>query len=312
MVKDLARAGGDDSGASGPAGGRSGVRFLHSEAAPSAQRLRLGLLLRGLRRRADLMQKDVARRLKWSESKISRIETGTFNPKAVDLEQLAALYAASCEESERLRESAAHANEPAWWQPWKGVSHPYLEAMVSCEDLAVRVRSYEPQILNGLLQAPAYARELISRGRGDQDLHEQLWQFRAERQRRFTQDAGKSFFGVVDEASLLRPVGTAAIMLEQFEHLLRLMDHGRFHLRLAEQSNPRVHTEIGPTTIFDFDEPMMPSVAYAELFDGSVAYQDTDMVDRRMQKFDALQVASLNPAATRRRLHDLLRTYPRS
>ncbi|MFH8796950.1 helix-turn-helix domain-containing protein [Streptomyces sp. NPDC017941] len=310
MVKNLADASGDDHGSEGAAAGRGSVRFLHSEAAPSAQRLRLGLHLRELRLRAGLKQGEVARRLRVSESKVSRIETGTFKAKPAVLEALFDAYVVhDAAERARLREIAGEVNEAAWWQPWKGVSQPYLQALVSCEDLAVRVKSYEPQCLHGLLQTSAYGQALIRRGRGGPETHEELWKFRAERQRRFTEDTGKSFIGVVDESALRRTVESSAVMREQIEHLLELMDDARFQLRLAEQFNPRVHSEIGPLTIFDFAEPIMPSVACAELFDGSVVYQDAEMVDRRIVKFDALRVASLAPDATRRKLQQLRTLY---
>ncbi|WP_234381634.1 helix-turn-helix domain-containing protein [Streptomyces sp. NRRL S-1521] len=310
MVKHLAEAGGEESRGESAAGGRGGVRFLHSEAAPSAQRRLLGLALLDLRLKAGLKQEEVARRLNASESKISRIETGTFKAKSADLERLFTAYAVSDPaERERLRTLAAVANEPAWWQSYTGVTQRYLQAMVSYEELAERVKSYEPLVLHGQLQTAAYGRALISRARGDAQSHEELWQFRAERQRRFAAAANKSFIGVVDEGALRRPVGSSAIMLEQIEHLLCLMDSGRYQLRLAEQANPHVHAEVGPTTIFDFAERIMPSVVYSELFEGGVIIQDEDMVDRRVREFDALQYASLAPAATRRKLQQLRSLY---
>src|SRR4051812_1553684 len=93
VVEDLAAAGGDENSTESIAGGRSGVRFLHSEAAPSAQRRLLGLALQDARRRAGLKQREVARRLGASMSKISRIETGTFKARPGELERLFAAYA---------------------------------------------------------------------------------------------------------------------------------------------------------------------------------------------------------------------------
>ncbi|MFE0680629.1 helix-turn-helix domain-containing protein [Streptomyces sp. NPDC058961] len=313
MGKQLAGAG-DHRGSTEQPGGRRGVvRFLHNEAAPAASRMVLGNALRHLREDCNLLQQDVATRLGRSTSKISRIETGTFNSKDGELEEFFAIYDVSDPASQyELRELASVANQPAWWQRWSPVAQRYLQAVVSFEDMAQRIRSYEALYLHGLLLAPAYGQAVIKRGRGGPHVHDDLWELRKERQARFNAAENKSLVCVVDEATLLRPVGSSpTTMRQQIEHLLELMDDPRYQLRLAELGNYRVNVELGSTTVFDFAQQILPTIAYAEAFDGGLIIQDEMMVDRRVKEFDALRAASLAPPATRRKLHDLLRTHYR-
>jgi hypothetical protein len=60
--------------------------------APSVRERRLARELRLLREAAELHGKDVAERMGWSPSKVSRIETGRTGISSADLERLVELY----------------------------------------------------------------------------------------------------------------------------------------------------------------------------------------------------------------------------
>jgi hypothetical protein len=116
---------------------------------------------------------------------------------------------------------------------------------------------------------------------------------------------------IIDEVTLLRPVGSPDVMRGQLEHLLTLSDNPRYQFRVAELSRYDLPVDLGPTTIYDF-AGMLPTIAYAEGFDGGLIIQDEQAVDRRTKAFDALLVASLAPRQTVRRISDLLaRQYRR-
>jgi transcriptional regulator with XRE-family HTH domain len=87
------------------------------------------------------------------------------------------------------------------------------------EDKAVSLRVWSPGIVHGLLQSQDYARALLATypGVSDETVAARLAS-RMERQRRlFARDALVWF--IVDELSLYRQVGTAAVMAEQMRHL---------------------------------------------------------------------------------------------
>ncbi|GGY61489.1 helix-turn-helix domain-containing protein [Streptomyces xanthochromogenes] len=310
MVKELAGVGGLDDGAEPSAGRRGVVRFLHEEAAPAAARMVLGNALRHFRADAKLKQETVAALLGGSTSKISRIETGVFRLKPADLETLLRVLQVTNPADRRvLRELASFANERAWWQPWSPVAQPYLLAVVSYEDLARRIRSFEALYLHGLLQTAEYGQALIRRGRGGPLEHERLLELREERQKRFAAVPENRLVCVIAEGALRNPVGSGLVMRRQIEHLLDLMSDPRYQLRIAAQGDPRVHLEIGTTTVFDFSEKILPTLVYAESFEGGLIIDDEMMVDRRVKAFDALRAVSLAPPATRRKLQDLRSLY---
>ncbi|WP_249954411.1 helix-turn-helix transcriptional regulator [Streptomyces sp. 35G-GA-8] len=283
------------------------VRFLKNEAAPSAPRMVLGKELRRRREAVGLQQQEVSRRLNWSLSKTSRIECGQVKVKEQDLPALFSLYGMNDPgEQQPLRELAQIANRPMWWKPWSGIASQYLQAVLSFEDMAQCIKSYEPLYLHGLLQTPEYARALIERGRGTRSHHASLALLRKERQAKFSESPGKELICVIDEATLRRPVGNVEIMRGQVEHLIDLGEGGRFHLRLAELSRANLPVELGATTIFEFAETLLPTIAYSESFDGGLVIQDEESVDRRVRAFDLLRARSLTPGKTTQKLRDLL------
>ncbi|MFG2816947.1 helix-turn-helix domain-containing protein [Streptomyces sp. NPDC048410] len=291
------------------AGRRATVRYLQNEAVPRAVRKVLGNALRLSRESARLSLGESAGRLGVSSSKLSRIESGTNSPKERDLPRFFETYGITTpQEQENLRELAAAAHRPNWWQPWSAVTPKYLQAVVSFEDMACRVRSFEPTYLHGLLQTPEYARALIERGRGPANTYDELVRFRTARQEQFTA-ADKKLFCIVDETTLARPVGSSAIMRGQLQHLIDLTSHSRIQLRLAPLYDFDVHVELGPTTIFDFAGRLLPTIVFTEAYDGGLVIEDEEMVDRRVKAFDELAARSLDSHAMRRRLQHLMTRY---
>ncbi|MET8694211.1 helix-turn-helix domain-containing protein [Streptomyces bauhiniae] len=308
MVKQLPVAEEPDDGSGPRAGRRQGVRYLHNEAAPRAARMVLGNALRLCREAVGLSSGEAATLLGGSPSKVSRIESGTTSPRERDLLRFFAMYRiANPEEQENLRELAAAAHRPAWWHPYAGVTQKYLQAVVSFEDMASRIRSFEPLYLHGLLQTPEYARAMIARALGSPSRHEELARFRTERYERFLAATDKQLLCIVHEGSLTHPVGSAAVMQSQLEHLINLTFHPRIQLRFSQQYDYRVHVELGSATIFDF-AGRLPTISFAEGYDGGLVIEDEQMVDRRVKAFDALAANSLEPHAMRRRLKDMLTT----
>ncbi|MFF0386452.1 helix-turn-helix domain-containing protein [Streptomyces sp. NPDC004286] len=309
MAEQLPIAAEPDDGSGQKTGRRGAVRYLQDETAPRAARMVLGIALRRCRETVGLSVGEAAERLGGSPSKVSRIESGTFSPKQQDLLKFFALYKITdTREQTQLRALASEAHQSPWWQPWSTVTPKYLQAVVSFEDMAVRVRSYEPIYLHGLLQTPEYTRALVERGRGPASLHDELVQFRTVRRQRFEAAPDKNLHCIVDESALMRPVGSAKIMREQLEHLAALTFHPRIQLRLAPLYDYEASVELGPTTIFDFGR-RLPTMAYAEGYDGGLFIEDERGVDRREKAFDLLAARSLAPHAMRRRLQTMVNRF---
>ncbi|WP_328349357.1 helix-turn-helix domain-containing protein [Streptomyces sp. NBC_00445] len=284
------------------------VRYIRDEIVPSAQRMVLGNALSARRTAIGLKQEEVARLLGASKSKVSRIETGQHQFKEQDLVRFFVIYQVTDPlQQDQLRELAEEANQQPWWQAWSGVASKHLQAVVSFEDMAQRIRVYEPLQLPGLLQTEGYARAVIAGGSADVHHRQALVDLRMERQQRFrSAGADKKLICVIDEGSLRRRYGTPQVMHQQLEHLIDLASSPRYLIRIAEQDRYDLPVHIGSTTIWEFSARILPEIAYAEVYDGGLIFQDEEQVDKRKKAFDRLRGASLSPQRSIQRLKDLL------
>jgi transcriptional regulator with XRE-family HTH domain len=293
-----------------PQRGRRGVREL-SGRAPTARRMIFGRLLRQLRIEAGLNERDTARLMKQSSSKISRLEGGFHDFKEPDVERLLDITGvADQEERERLLVMARQANEPGWWDQWSDVSTKSLQTHVSLEDIAQRIRSYEMQQIVGLLQIPDYAKALVQANSDRRKPQiDRIVELREMRQRKFLDESKAHLLCIIDEVTLVRGYGTEQTMRRQIDHLISLADHPRVNFRLVELSRHNLPVQVGTTTVFDFEDGQLPDIVYLESANGGRFLQEPEQVDEHAKAFDRLLVTSMNQLACVRRMQHYSRKY---
>ncbi|WP_066948718.1 helix-turn-helix domain-containing protein [Streptomyces lushanensis] len=269
----------------------------------------LGGHLRRYRKGRGISLKDAGRHIGASESKISRLETGQHEFKAGDIGRLLDVYGVVPAQQRYLMGLLEHANKRPWWQDWSDVATKQLQAFVSFEEMAQRIRTYEPTQLPGLLQTEEYARAVIEAGEEVSSPHEveRLVGLRLQRRKRFEDEptTGKRLIAVIDEVTLMRPFGNKGVMQRQLDHLITLTEHPRHTMRIAELRRPNLPVMLGMTVIFDFENRLLPDIVYTEQFDGAFILQEEKQVDGRIKAFDRLQNASLSHQRSAQRLRDL-------
>lgn len=178
--------------------------------------LTLGKELRVARERHGMTQQELARRLHFSDSQISAVETGKRTPhealvmRADDLLNTGGLLT-------RLLE-AAHESagpEPAQFpvRPWHSI-----------EETATAVRSYQPLVIDPLLQTADYATALAyaTSGMADTDAIQAGTDALLQRQQILARDDAPQLVVILEEAVLRRPIGGGDVMRQQLEHLVRI------------------------------------------------------------------------------------------
>jgi transcriptional regulator with XRE-family HTH domain len=130
-------------------------------AGPTVARIRLGTRLRRLREEAEITREDAAAAIRSSASKISRLELGRTTIKVRDLADLLKLYGADEAERASLLALSQHGNVSGWWQDYGNSVPAWLKPYLGLEQAATLIRSYDPQLVPGLLQTPEYARAVF-------------------------------------------------------------------------------------------------------------------------------------------------------
>lgn len=129
---------------------------------PTVLRRRLGSELRRLRERSGLQAKDAANALGFSPAKVSRIESGSITLKEVDVRALLKLYGVADESDLRQFVSLARqSTQRGWWHDYGNTLPEWFQTYVGLEGDASLIRTYEPELVPGLLQTRDYARAIL-------------------------------------------------------------------------------------------------------------------------------------------------------
>src|SRR5580658_3811636 len=194
---------------------------------PTVQRLVLGSQLHRLRDSRGITAEQAAEAIRGSHSKISRMEHGRVGFKERDVADLLTLYGVTdSEERAALLNLAREANTPGWWHAYSDAMPAWLEPYVGLEAAASVIRTYQIQLVPGLLQTEGYARALIRQGAAsNEDEINRRAELRVSRQEVLGGPNPPQLWAVVDEGALRRPVGGREIVRDQLQHLIKLADH---------------------------------------------------------------------------------------
>jgi transcriptional regulator with XRE-family HTH domain len=131
----------------------------------------------------------------------------------------------------------------------------FFRPFAAKEPDASDIRGFEPLIVPGLLQTPAYARALLSTAQPP-DLVERAMAARMERQKilfRAEPDPPRLWV-VMDEAVIRRQVGGPEVMREQLEHLLDVAARYNVEIQLVPSSAGEYAGLEGAFYILSFEE----------------------------------------------------------
>src|SRR3954463_15033862 len=128
---------------------------------PSARERRLARELRLLRAAVPRQGKEVAARLGWSPSKVSRIETGRIGISPEDLDLLLALYVVPDDQAAFLRRLAPSARPRGWWDAYADTLSSGYANLIRLEAGSRALRCYGALVPHALLQTPEYVRQVI-------------------------------------------------------------------------------------------------------------------------------------------------------
>jgi transcriptional regulator with XRE-family HTH domain len=253
--------------------------------------------LRQLREAAGLTGEEVASRLGWSPSKVSRIETSRTALAVGDLRKLLDLYQAPAPTHDRLIELARTATQRGWWDGYgETLSYGY-STFIALENDAESERSYGQMIVPGLLQTSAYAEEifraaLLAPAPGE--IHRRL-QARLTRQRRLVEANPLQFSVILDEAVLRRQVGGPGVMADQIAHLIEMARHPNITVRILRFSQGAHIGMAGSFALLSFPGPIASYVVYLENMTDELFIENEAEAYHYSLAFDRLTESALEP-----------------
>jgi transcriptional regulator with XRE-family HTH domain len=264
---------------------------------PSVRGRRVAAELARLREAAGLSREDVAERQGWSVSKVWRIETGRSRAHHGDVADLLDLFSVSGSERDALIKLAREARRRGWWHSYADVLAEGFDTYVDLEIQASSIRTYEAQLVPGLLQTEAYARAVLSAAwvTAEQGEIDRRAAVRMRRQEMIaSKQDGPQLWAVLDEAVLRRPVGGVDVMHEQLGRLIEAGGQPNVTLQVLPYRVGAHAAMLGAFVILGFAEPDRP-VVYLETDTSSLYLEEEAEIDRYVLVFDHLRAAALSP-----------------
>jgi transcriptional regulator with XRE-family HTH domain len=276
---------------------------------PSMRRRRLAAELRKLRTDARLTVEDAASGLEWPGSKVSRIENRQVGISPKDLRKLLDLYqVADRAYRDELLELGRRATERGWWQSYNGLL-PALSTLIGLEEEAATIRTYEAELIPGLLQTADYARAVIKvSDPAETKAQIDRWiEVRLERQEVLTRSdpPPPKVSVVLNEGVLARRVGSPEVMRGQLEHLMRERERGNVVIQILPFSSGEHPTMVGPFTIMTFLDAADPGVVNVENVLGALALEQPAEIRAYEEVWSTLQARAASPDDSRA----IMKTY---
>ncbi|MEV5409747.1 helix-turn-helix transcriptional regulator [Thermopolyspora sp. NPDC052614] len=270
---------------------------------PTVRRRRLAGELRRLRERSEMTLEETAEKLGWSPAKLSRIETARVGLTSPDLAHMLDIYDLPEGKRAGLIALGRSARKRGWWDAYADSLPSDFPAYIELEADAALIRSYDGMIVNGLLQTDEYAREINRaslmglRAPAEVDRRVEVRMTRQELLLR--KENPLRFWTVIDEAALIRQVGSAAIMREQYAKLLEFSDRDNVTIQVLPSTNGAHPGTAGKFSIIEFRELHDPEVVYLENLTGNLYIESDVEIYQYSLAFDHIRAMALAPEESR-------------
>ncbi|TQE15519.1 XRE family transcriptional regulator [Streptomyces ipomoeae] len=261
------------------------------------RRRRLAALLVEFRERAGRSPEEAAERIGCHRSKINRIENARLGISLGELRDLLKFYGIEDPaDVDHMVSLARRMREPAWIQR-AGLARPTYPDFIEYERTADRIRSYQSNLIAGLLQTPEYAREVISAAPSflkHEDV-EALIEARMKRQEILDRPDAPRLCVIESEAALRIEVGGRGVMRRQLEHLETMAGHPSVEVQVIPNEAGAHIGLTGSFVLLAFPSPWFPDVVCLEQRTGTVFLEHPDDAAEYAHIFESLRSTALSP-----------------
>ncbi|MEW2358731.1 helix-turn-helix transcriptional regulator [Spirillospora sp. NPDC029432] len=261
--------------------------------------------LRRLREDAGFTQAEVAQAMDWSESKQIKMERGNIPVRIPDVRALLVHYGLvgpeHQQETDAVLQLARDARRKGWWHTYGDAVPEWFEPFLGLETEATSIRTYQPELVPGLLQTQDYHQGLLrtSPAVRSAETIDRMTTLREQRQQRLEGPNATTYWAIMNEAVLMRPPGSTALMKAQLTHIVERMELPAVTVQVLPFSAGLHPAMDGPFEILGFPESLDLDVAYLESPTSALYLEERDQVTRYNDVFDHLRAKALDPEQSR-------------
>lgn len=197
-----------------------------------------------------------------------------------------------------LSDMARQSRLKGWWHRHRDTFKRGFDSYIGLEAEAIGLRTYQGQVMPGLLQTEAYARAAINAtpiGKASVDDVDKKVAVRLSRQELLTGAAPVRLHAILDEAVLRRVVGGTETMAEQCRALLTQSKMPNITLQVLPFSVGAHAAMDGEFSILEFPDPKDPDVVYLEEKTSGLILEEPGELKCYTEIFELLTDQALEP-----------------
>lgn len=248
----------------------------------------LGAELRAIRNRLHRSMRDVGDELDWSESLVSRLETGNRNIDPEEVSALLAIYGVTGDERDRLMVMARTPDEPSWLDRGLPGLPPESVKLETYEAGAVAITDWSPLLVPGLLQTMEYTRAfMLADGVPESDIGSRLM---ARRRRQQILDRVR-YTAYIGESVLGQGIGGPKIQRGQLQHLIEMAQDESVTIRITPNKTDGHGGHAGPFVLLELEHGLR--IAHVELARSGVFFtgeHDPEVYVEIVTRLDSLSL----------------------
>jgi transcriptional regulator with XRE-family HTH domain len=267
---------------------------------PYVQRLRLAAELRSLREERGLMADELAKRIHYSRTKISRLENANGRPDVGDVLRILDAFGLADHECMRLVRLATAASKKGWWDTYGEGMGPSQRLYADIESGADTIREYNDTTVPGLLQtaefSAAQAKVWRANGLRGFDL-EKITNARQRRQEVVFRPEGPAYTVILDEVVLRRVNVPADVMVAQVRHLAKLAASvSALDLRVlpVDAHIEGIAIPQAAFSLYTFPDPADPPMVVIETSSSDLPHTGTREVEEHTKRYELLGEVALS------------------
>ncbi|MFF7391569.1 Scr1 family TA system antitoxin-like transcriptional regulator [Streptomyces scabiei] len=263
----------------------------------SSPRALLGAELRHAREKAELSQEELGQQLFVSGTFVGQLEAATRRLKP----DIARLIDVALDTGDFFSRNCMAVAKSQY-------SEHFTEA-VEAEAAATEIRQYEPLLIPGLLQTPAYARAVFRayRPTASEEVIEEKVAHRMERAHILERETNPLFWTVLDEAVVRRVTGGRAVMAEALRHIITLASQNRIIVQVLPFDAGAHASMEGSIKLMEFADA--PTLLYFEGVGSGRLEDDPATVRYQRRTHEFLTAVSLSPEKSLAMLEAMAQDY---
>jgi Domain of unknown function (DUF5753) len=232
-------------------------------------------------------------------------EKGSVLVPAAAVSPLARILAGADSGEDALRAQVfgmlRQAGAPQWWHGYRDVAPEWLEFYLYLESAAALIRTYETNVIPGLLQVETYARTIIKQGRPDAPAHEiaRLVELRMRRRQLLYNERPCHLWAILEESALRNTRVGPRAMRAQIGHLIGIAEQPNVTIQVVPPAPKSNGTLSEPITIFRFPGEYLGDVVHLEEPGHPVFLHERKDTELYLRLYNSLAISVGDPQAAR-------------